>query len=68
MIKHKDSEDSYIKSEICEFCKKDKAIVNVVFKGGGLFNNNDQMNLCANCRDNLDDDTKILRVLQHKTI
>lgn len=46
-------------TKICEFCKEQKSIVKVTFKKDGLFRYNERMNLCANCRDNLDDDIKI---------
>lgn len=38
----------------CKFCKKEIAIVKVKLNGE-LFHN-EQMYVCGNCRDNLDDD------------
>ena len=46
-------------TKICEFCKKKEAIVKITFKKGGLFEDGKQMNVCANCRDNLDDDIRL---------
>lgn len=45
--------------KICELCKKEMAIVKVTFMKDSLFGGSEPMNLCANCRDNLDDDIRI---------
>ena len=50
---------SKLEIKICEFCKEQKSIVKVTFKKGGLFDDKEHMNICANCRDNLDDDIRM---------
>jgi len=42
----------------CELCKEKRSIVKVTLKKGSIFGDSKQMNLCANCRDNLDDDIR----------
>lgn len=42
--------------KICQFCKKEIAIVKIKLNGK-LFHN-EQMYVCGNCRDNLDDEIK----------
>lgn len=46
-------------NKICEFCKKEKSIVKVMFRKDCMFSDKESMILCANCRDNLDDDIRI---------
>lgn len=52
------NESKPAKGIICEFCKEKESIVKITFKKGGLFYDSKSMNVCANCRDNLDDDIR----------
>jgi protein-arginine kinase activator protein McsA len=55
-------------SIICESCKKKESIVKITFKRGELSDDRISMNVCANCRDNLDDDIILEEYIDKKVI
>ncbi len=46
------------KNTDCELCNEKRSIVKVTLKKGSILGDGKQMSLCANCRDNLDDDIR----------